>query len=63
MAAPARYRFTAEEYEQMGEAGILHEGSQVELIDGAIVERARSAEEVRALAIPSLVVNVDEIFA
>lgn len=33
-----RRRFTVEEYHLMGEAGILHEDDQVELIDGEIVE-------------------------
>lgn len=35
-----RRRFTADEYERMGEAGILHEDERVELIDGEIVEMA-----------------------
>lgn len=33
-----RYRFTADEYHRMGEAGIFHEDDRVELIDGEIVE-------------------------
>lgn len=33
-----RRRFTVEEYEQMGRAGILGEDDRVELIDGEIVE-------------------------
>ncbi len=37
---PARRRFTAEEYERMGAAGILHEDERVELIDGEIVHMA-----------------------
>lgn len=35
-----RRRFTLEEYHRMGEAGILHEDSRVELIEGEIVEMA-----------------------
>jgi Uma2 family endonuclease len=34
----ARRRFTLEEYQRMGEAGILREDDRVELIDGEIVE-------------------------
>lgn len=36
--APRRRRFTIDEYERMGEAGILGEDERVELIDGEIVE-------------------------
>jgi Uma2 family endonuclease len=32
-----RYRFTVDEYERMGEAGVFHEDSPVELLDGEIV--------------------------
>jgi Uma2 family endonuclease len=32
-----RYRFTVRDYHRMGEAGILHEDSHVELIEGEIV--------------------------
>ncbi len=35
-----RYRFTADEYEAMGRAGILGEDDRVELIEGEIVEMA-----------------------
>jgi Uma2 family endonuclease len=39
MALPLpRYRFTVEEYERLGEAGILAEDARVELLDGEIVE-------------------------
>lgn len=34
------YRFTANEFERMGEVGILDEDERVELIDGEIVEMA-----------------------
>jgi hypothetical protein len=38
-AVPVRqYRFTADEFEQMGRAGILHEDQRLELIDGFILE-------------------------
>src|SRR5437762_2640384 len=33
-----RYRFTAEQYHQMGEAGVFRPGDRVELIDGEIIE-------------------------
>ena len=35
-----RRRFTLDEYHRMGEAGILHEDSRVELIEGEIIEMA-----------------------
>jgi Uma2 family endonuclease len=35
-----RYRFTVDEYEAMGRAGILDEDDRVELIEGEIVEMA-----------------------
>ncbi len=35
---PKRYRFTTADYHRMAEAGILHEDSRVELIEGEIVE-------------------------
>ena len=39
MAVTARRRrFTLDEYHRMGEAGILHEDSRVELIEGEIIE-------------------------
>jgi Uma2 family endonuclease len=34
----ARYSFTAEEFERMGEAGIFRQGARLELIDGEICE-------------------------
>jgi Uma2 family endonuclease len=39
MAVPLRRRrFTLDEYHRMGETGILHEDSRVELIEGEIIE-------------------------
>jgi Uma2 family endonuclease len=35
---PRRRRFTLDEYHRMGEVGILHEDSRVELIEGEIIE-------------------------
>lgn len=35
---PVDHRFTVEEYEQLGEAGILDENSRVELVDGRILD-------------------------
>lgn len=39
-AAVARRRLTADEYERMGEAGILHEDERVELIEGELIQMA-----------------------
>lgn len=36
--APTKRKLTADEYERMGEAGILHEDERVELIDGELIE-------------------------
>jgi Uma2 family endonuclease len=36
--APAKRKLTADEYDRMGEAGILQEDERVELIDGEILE-------------------------
>jgi Uma2 family endonuclease len=42
MAVPLkRRRFTLDEYHRMGEVGILHENSRVELIEGEIIEMAQ----------------------
>jgi Uma2 family endonuclease len=38
MATVVRHRFTVEDYERMGRAGILREDDRVELIDGEIVD-------------------------
>ncbi|MDG4597027.1 MAG: Uma2 family endonuclease [Candidatus Contendobacter sp.] len=38
--AQPRHRWTVAEYHRMGEVGLLHEDSRVELIDGEIVEMA-----------------------
>ena len=37
---PTRYRFTAEEYHLMGEAGIFTEDDRVELIEGDVIQMA-----------------------
>jgi len=34
---PSRYRFTVEQYHEMGAAGIFKEGDRVQLIDGEII--------------------------
>jgi Uma2 family endonuclease len=36
--AGRRFRFTPDEYQRLGETGILHEDDRVELIDGEIIE-------------------------
>lgn len=36
-AMPVRHRFTIDEYHRMGDAGIFHEDSRVELIEGDVV--------------------------
>lgn len=38
--SPRRYRFTAEEYRQMGTAGVLRPGARVELIEGELIDMA-----------------------
>lgn len=35
---PSRYRFTADEYQRMGEAGVLPHDARIELIEGEIVD-------------------------
>ena len=40
VAEPARYRFTVQQYQRMGEAGILGEDERVELIRGEIIQMA-----------------------
>lgn len=35
---PARYKLTIEDYHKLGEVGILHENSRVELIEGELIE-------------------------
>ena len=39
LAPPGLYRFTVDQYERMGEAGILTEDDRVELIDGYVVTK------------------------
>ncbi|HWE61369.1 MAG TPA: Uma2 family endonuclease [Chloroflexota bacterium] len=41
---PTRYRFSVQEYEQMGTRGILHEDLRVELIDGEILQMSPIGE-------------------
>lgn len=38
--APTRHRFTVEEYDRMGKAGIFKDDDRVELIEGDIIEMA-----------------------
>ena len=38
VAQPTRHRFTVAEYYRMAEAGIFHEDSRVQLIDGEIID-------------------------
>jgi Uma2 family endonuclease len=38
--APTRHLLTVDEYHQMGEAGILHEDSRIELIEGELIDMA-----------------------
>lgn len=38
--APTRHRLTVDEYHRMGEAGILHEDSRIELLDGELIDMA-----------------------
>ena len=37
-SSPHRYRFTADEYRQMGEAGVLRPDARVELIEGELID-------------------------
>ena len=39
-AAPKHWKLTAEQYQRMGEAGILHEDDRVELLEGELYEVA-----------------------
>ncbi|MBI1176624.1 Uma2 family endonuclease [bacterium] len=38
MIAPAKHRFTIEEYHRMGETGVLRPNARVELLDGEIID-------------------------
>ena len=49
MQVLATYRFTAEEYHRLGEAGILHEDDPVELLNGDLVVREPIGGEHRTL--------------
>jgi len=46
---PATYRFTADEYHRLGEAGILNEDDRVELLNGDLVVREPVGGEHRTL--------------
>jgi Uma2 family endonuclease len=49
-ASPGRRLFTVDEYERLGEIGILTEDDRVELIEGEIIEKAaKGAAHVRCL--------------
>ena len=37
---PTRYKLTVEDFEKLGEAGVLNEDSRVELIEGELIEMA-----------------------
>ena len=41
---PTRRLFTVEEFERMGEVGILHEDDHIELIEGEIIEMAAKGD-------------------
>ncbi len=49
MQVRATYRFTAEEYHRLGEAGILNEDDRVELLNGDLVVREPVGGEHRTL--------------
>lgn len=49
MQVRATYRFTAEEYHRLGEAGILNEDDRVELLNGDLVVREPIGGEHRTL--------------
>jgi len=49
MQVLATYRFTADEYHRMGEAGILNEDDRVELLNGDLVVREPVGGEHRTL--------------
>lgn len=53
IARPTAHRFSVEEYERLGEAGIFNEDFRVELLDGEIIDIApigkRHAKAVRRL--------------
>lgn len=38
--SPTRFKLTVEQYQRMGEAGILRENDRVELIDGELIRMA-----------------------
>ena len=61
-AADRRIRFTVEDYHRMAEAGILHEDSRVELIDGDLIamspigpHHAGVVDELAQLLIPQVI--------
>lgn len=67
-SAIARRRFTADEYQRLGEIGFLHEDEHIELIDGELVQMAAAGNKhvgcvtylnrVFVLGAPDLLVSV-----
>ena len=49
---PTRYKLTVEDFEKLGEAGVLNEDSRVELIEGELIE----------MALPGVKLVVGEVF-
>ena len=49
----AAHRFTVDEYQRMGQAGVFHEDDRVELIDGQVVEMRPHRPAARGVRGPS----------